>query len=187
MIGRMILALALLGGAAGAAFSQDLQAAAREAEAQAKAGKHLAAVETMRRAITAMTAKGPLLLRNVQFITDVPRGFGAYQPRPKAEFKPGEPLLIYAEPVGIGWRTEGGINRAEIAVDFEIRRDNKVLGGKKDFGRFDFASREQNQEINTHLTITVSGAPAGRYVVAATYRDQVGGKSATLELPFEIK
>ena len=44
-----------------------------------------------------------------------------------------------------------------------------------------------NQEIHTHLTITLTGAPRGKYVFAATYRDLIGGKSAKLELPFEIR
>jgi hypothetical protein len=39
----------------------------------------------------------------------------------------------------------------------------------------------------THLTLTLSGAPAGNYVVEATYRDQINNKSAKLELPFAIK
>lgn len=39
----------------------------------------------------------------------------------------------------------------------------------------------------THLTITLSGAPRGQYIVAATYRDLVSNKSASLELPFEIR
>lgn len=88
----------------------------------------------------------------------------------------------------MGWKTADGVNRAHIVTDFEIRTpDEKVLGGQKDFGRFEFASRDKNQEIMTHLTITLSGAPSGQYVFAATYRDQVSSKSATLELSFEIK
>jgi hypothetical protein len=103
-------------------------------------------------------------------------------------FRAGEPLIVYAEPVGMGWRTADGVNHAHVAADFEIRTtDGKILGGQKDFGKFEFASRDHNHEIMTHLTIRLSGAPAGRYVFAATYRDQVNGKSASMELPFEIR
>jgi hypothetical protein len=188
MIGRTIVALAVLAGALVSALAGEVEDLAREAEAEAKAGDTLAAVETLRRAIGAVMAQGPLTLRRVQFIAEPPKGFGIYKPRADNVFKPGEPLIIYAEPIGMGWKTENGVNRALVAADFEIRTpDGKILGGQKDFGRFEFMSQEQNQEIMTHLTIRVSGAPAGNYVFAATYRDQVNGKAANLTLPFEIK
>jgi hypothetical protein len=88
----------------------------------------------------------------------------------------------------MAWRRSDGINKSQIVTDFEIRTpEGKILGGQRDFGRFEFTSHDRNQEIMTHLTITMSGAPPGKYVFAATYRDQVSGKSANLELPFEIR
>jgi hypothetical protein len=188
MIRRCIIALALVGTALAPAIAGPVEDLAREAEAQAKAGRHVEAVETMRRALQVLADNGPLVLRRVQFIVEPPKGFGIYQPRPNNVFRQGEPLIIYVEPVGIGWKTDGDTNRAHIATDFEIRtRDGKVLGVRKDFGRFEFASHDRNHEIMTHLTITLTGAPRGSYVFAATYRDQINGKSAMLELPFEIK
>ena len=188
MIRRMIVVLAAMAGALGPSLAGEIADLGREAEAKANAGQHIEAVETLRRAIAVLTAKGPLALRRVQFITEPPKGFGIFQRRASNVFKPGEPLIVYAEPVGMGWTSEGGLNNARIATDFEIRSpDGKILGGQRDFGRFDFASHDQNQEIMTHLTIRLTGAPPGRYVFAATYRDQISGKSTTLELPFEIK
>jgi hypothetical protein len=188
MIKQTMIALAMLATSAGSAFAGEIEDLARDAEAKAKAGRHLDAVETLRRAIGSLTAKGPLTLRRVQFIAEPPKGFGIYQPRANNVFRAGEPLIVYAEPIGMGWKAADGINHAHVATDFEIRTtDGKILGGQKDFGKFEFASRDQNQEIMTHLTIRLSGAPAGRYVFAATYRDQVNGKSAGLELPFEIR
>lgn len=188
MLRPMIIAFACLAASAGASFPGEIEDLARDAEAKAKAGQQIEAVETLRRAINSLMANGPLALRRVQFISEPPKGFGIYQPRANNVFRTGEPLIVYAEPVGMGWRVADGVNRAHVATDFEIRTtDGKILGGQKDFGRFEFASHDQNQEIMTHLTIRLSGAPAGRYVFAATYRDQVNGKSATLELPFEIR
>jgi len=183
-----MVALALLAGALVPAVAGEVEDLAREAEAKAKAGDTVAAVETLRRAIAVLAAQGPLTLRKVQFIAEPPKGFGIYKTRADNVFKPGEPLIIYAEPIGMGWKTEGRVNRALVAADFEIRTpDGKILGGQKNFGRFEFNSNEQNQEIMTHLTIRLSGAPPGGYVFAATYRDQVSGKTANLTLPFEIK
>jgi hypothetical protein len=188
MVRRTIIVLAALAGAVGTSLAGEIEDLAREAEAKANAGRHVEAVETLRRAIGILAAKGPLALRRVQFISEPPKGFGIFKPRAGNVFRQGEPLIVYAEPVGMGWRAADGLNRAHIATDFEIRSpDGKILGGQRDFGRFEFASHDQNQEIMTHLTIRLSGAPAGRYLFAATYRDQMTGKSATLELPFEIK
>lgn len=188
MVRRTIIAVMLLAVSGGATLAGEIEDLAREAEAKANAGQYLDAVETLRRAINALTAKGPLALRRVQFIAEPPKGFGIYQPRPNNVFRPGEPLIVYAEPVGMGWRAAGDVHRADVVTDFEIRTsDGKILGGQKEFGRFEFTSHDRNQEIMTHLTIRLSGAQRGSYVFAATYRDQVNSKSATLELPFEIR
>jgi hypothetical protein len=188
MIKHTIVAVTFLAGFVSSTLAGEIADLGRDAEAKANAGQHIEAVETLRRAINLLMAKGPLAVRRVQFISEPPKGFGIYQPRPNSVFRPGEPLIIYAEPVGMGWVTEGGVNRAHVVTDFEIRTsDGKVLGGQKDFGRFEFISREQNQEIMTHLTIRLSGAPAGSYVFVGTYRDQVNRKSVSLELPFEIR
>jgi hypothetical protein len=188
MIRQTIVAAIFLAGLVGSALAGEIADLGREAEAKAAAGQHLEAVETLRRAIGVLSAQGPLAVRRVQFIVDLPKGFGLYQPRPDNVFRPGEPLIVYAEPVGMGWVKDGETNRALVLTDFEIRApDGKVLGGQKEFGRFEFISREQNQEIMSHLTIRLTGAPPGRYVLVATYRDQVNGKSVNFELPFEIK
>ncbi len=188
MIGRKALAVALFAAFAGPTFAGEIEDLARDAETKLRAGQHLAAVEALRRAIGIVNAKSPLALRKVQFIAEPPKGFGIYKQRANSVFRPGEPLIVYAEPVGMGWRLEDGLNNALLATDFEIRTpDGQVLGGQKEFGRFSFASHEQNQEIMTHLTIRLSGIPAGAYVFGATYRDEVGRKSASLELPFQIK
>ena len=188
MIRWTIIVLALLASAPGTSHAGEVEDLARQAEAKANAGQHGEAVDLLRRAIATLTAKAPLTLRRVQFIAEPPKGFGIYKPRANNVFRQGEPLIIYAQPVGVGWKEADGVNQALIVTDFEIRSpDGKILGGQKEFGRFEFASREQNHEIMTHLTITLSGAPAGSYVFAATYRDQVSGKSASLELPFEIR
>jgi hypothetical protein len=185
---RTITALALLAGFTIPLHAGEIEDLGRQAEKQANAGQHLEAVQTLRRAINVLTAKGPLVLRHVQFIREPPRGFGIYQPRASNVFRPGEPLIVYAEPVGLAWKTEGAINRAQVATDFEIRTpDGKILGGQKEFGKFEFNSRERSQDIMTHLTITLNGAPSASYVLTVTYRDLINSKSATLELPFEIR
>ena len=93
MIRRTIVALAFLASASGAAPAGEIADLARDAEAKANVGQHIEAVETLRRAINSLMAKGPLTLRRVQFIAEPPKGFGIYQPRANNVFRPGEPLI----------------------------------------------------------------------------------------------
>src|SRR5688500_9358893 len=121
MFRRMTLATALTIAVVGQAFAGEIEDLAREAETKLKAGQHLAAVDALRRAIDVVNAKSPLSLRKVQFSAERPKGFGIYKKRADSVFRRGEPLIVYAEPVGMGWRMEDGLNNALLATDFEIR------------------------------------------------------------------
>jgi hypothetical protein len=73
-------------------------------------------------------------------------------------------------------------------VDFEIRSPaGDILTGKRDFGRFEFKSREQNTEVMTHVTLNLTGARPGKYIFGIIYHDKTTGKSASVDLPFEIR
>lgn len=188
MVTRGIVAIGFLAALLAPCGAGEITDLARQAETQASAGRHVEAIETLRRAIDVLSAQAPLSLRHAQYVAQPPKGFGVYQPRATAVFKPGEPLIVYAEPIGMGWKPVDGVNRAQIVTDFEIRTpDGRILGGQRDFGRFDFVSHDRNNEVMTHLTITLSGAPPGKYVFAATFHDKITGKSADMELPFEIR
>jgi hypothetical protein len=188
MVYVRLLALLIVLGFATTSRAGEIEALAREAEAKAAAGQHVEAANALRQALATLAANAPLSLRNVQFVAGAPKGFGIYQPRGGNSFPPGEPLVVYAEPFGVAWQPEGEQFNALLTVDFEIRTPaGEILTGKKDFGRFAFTSRERNLEIMTHLTLNLSGAPAGDYVFGATYHDKMSGKSASLDLPFQIK
>ena len=49
----------------------------------------------------------PLTQKTVVFVTRKPSAYGAYEVRPNNVFKPNEPVLTYAEPVGYLWKTVG--------------------------------------------------------------------------------
>jgi hypothetical protein len=76
MVMLAVLAVSLVPALAG-----EVENLARDAEAKAKAGDTVAAVETLRRAIGVVMTQGPLTLRKVQFIAEPPKGFGIYKTR----------------------------------------------------------------------------------------------------------
>ena len=48
-------------------------------------------------------------------------------------------------------------------------------------------SRDRNHEVMTTLTLNLSGAKPGDYVLGVTYHDKTTGKSASFDLPFKVK
>ena len=185
-----VFALALLAGAsfAVAASAEELTDLAKQAESEVKDGKNLDAYETTRKATLKVWNSGPLLFRKALFVSGRPGGFGVYDPRPDNVFKPGEKLVIYVEPVGFTWQPKDGLNHAQLVVDLALKDgEGNVVAQQQGFGNFSFDSREQNMETMTAVTIDFGDAPAGKYTAELTFHDTVGDKSASFELPFEIK
>lgn len=148
----------------------------------------IAAINSAREATAAALKGAPLGFRRILFVTEAPGGFAVYDPRPDNVFKAGEPLIVYTEPVGIAWQQSGDQFSSKLVVDFELRSpDGKVLGGQKGFGEFAFTAREPPIDYMAHVTINLTGAPAGAYILNLTFRDTNSGKTASADLPFEIK
>jgi hypothetical protein len=148
----------------------------------------LKAIETARAAVSEALSKAPLGFRRILFVSAVPEGFAAYKPREDASFKSGEPLIIYAEPIGVAWKQDGDEFASKLTVDFEIKTpEGKVLAGQKGFGEFALEAREPPIDYMSHIKLDVSGAPTGSYVLGLTIHDANSGKSSSKDLPFEIK
>jgi|HubBroStandDraft_6_1064221.scaffolds.fasta_scaffold325576_2 hypothetical protein len=132
--------------------------------------------------------KTPLTVRRALFVSDHPHGFGLYQERASNVFKPGEALVTYAEPVGYGAKDAGnGLLEFGFAVDFLIKSpDGQILTGQQDFARLAQQSHVRNLEFMLLLTLNVTGAPSGDYVVEYKLRDISGDKTTSFELPFKI-
>ncbi len=172
----------------GPSYAGEAADLAKQAESDATDGKHAEAYEAMRSATLQVWNQGPLLFRKALFTAESPKAFGIYKPRADNLFKTGEKLIIYAEPVGFKWQAKDGLNHSLLVADLILRTDDgKIVAGQKNFGSFSFDSLEQNMEIMVVLTIDFTGAPLGKYVVECAFTDKMSGKTANLELPFELK
>jgi hypothetical protein len=148
----------------------------------------IAAIDNARAATIAALKAAPLGFRRVLFVADAPGGFAIYDPRSNNVFKPGEPLIVYTEPVGITWQQNGDKVSSKLVVDFEVRSpDGQVLGGQKSFGEFALTAREPPIDYMAHVTINLTGASAGAYILGLTMHDTNSGKTTSADLPFEIK
>ena len=162
---------------------------AAKAEQLLQQGKALAAYEALDAAMDRLWQRLPLTVRKATFVVGKPGGFGVYNPRENAVFRPGEPVIVYLELAGFGHRPLSGAFEISITGDAAIAdaSGRKILASMKDFLKSRVVSRRKNREFFAHLTLELSGAPAGRYQLLLTLKDKVSGKSAKVNLPFEIR
>ncbi|NML73878.1 hypothetical protein HHL25_07040 [Rhizobium sp. S-51] len=163
--------------------------AARQAEDKAAAGDVTGAYDTIRDAFGSFAMDLPFTVGKAVFVTEKPKAYGAYAAKADNSFEPGEPLITYVELIGLKWKPVGkGLQQSNFTVDFEISEPGgKVLANQKNFGEFTFTGFVRNQEIFTHLTLDVTGADPGDYVIKYTVNDNVGKHFAAFEQPFTIK
>jgi hypothetical protein len=164
----VLLALAILSPAA--AMSADL-------------GKLNAAEAAFEEAWTAL----PISFRKVVLVSAA-RGFGVYDERKDNVFKPDEPIFAYAEPVGYGWKDNGdGTFTFGFDVDLLLKTpDGKIVAGQENFQRMELKSRARNKEFLLTMTLTLTGAPPGDYIVEYTTRDITSDKSGKFSFPVKI-
>lgn len=165
-----------------------LQEAAAKAESQAAAGGSVAAYETMREAFADFASALPFSIGKALFVAEKPAAFGAYAPRATSVFRSGEPLITYVELVGLTWKpVDGGKLQSTFTVDLELK-DSKgaTLAAQRGFGSFTFTGYVRNQEIYTHLTLDVTGADPGSYLLYYTVNDVYGSHSAIIEQKFTV-
>jgi hypothetical protein len=133
--------------------------------------------------------KTPLTVRRAIFVTEPPKSFGIYKPRSSSQFKSGESIIVYAEPVGFGWKTveddqfEFGFN-----VDLTVKTaDGKLVGEQDNFAKLAMKSRYRNREFMLQLTLDLNNALPGDYLLDYKLHDLGTEKTTTVELPFTIE
>ncbi|NRP18969.1 hypothetical protein LPJGGPFB_02220 [Ensifer adhaerens] len=171
------------------AMAGPLVEAATKAEQLATSGDPAKARELLRQAVGDFSQTLPFSIGKAVFISKEPAGYAMYEPKDGTVFKTGEAIVSYVEPVGLTWKQAAVTDKLEtrFTVDFDILNPaGKVLAGQKAFGDFTFTGYLKNQEIYSTLTIDVSGAPAGDYVLRFHFNDINSGKTATIDQPFKI-
>jgi hypothetical protein len=133
--------------------------------------------------------KAPLTVRNAVFVTEEPKAFGIYDPRPSARFQSGEKLILYLEPVGYGWKDVGnGQFEFGFRVDLLLKTAaGETVGSQDNFGTFALKSRHRNREFMAHLTLTLTDAPPGDYILSYKLHDLETDKTATVDEPFTLE
>lgn len=170
------------------ALAGDLVPLAEKAEAELAAGRATAAVDALEAALDAVWKATPLTFRKAVFVAEPPSGFGAYVARKDAVFAPGEPILVYAEPIGFAWKADGSGYACDLVIDVTLRdKDGTVLWEKREIGRMALKSHARNHEFMMKLDLNIRGLPAGDYRLDAAVRDEVSQKWGSFALPFAVE
>lgn len=165
-----------------------LLSAALLAIGQAAHAQTIKDIEGEETKLEALWQSMPLTLHRSLFITGDPAAYGMYTERATRTFKPGEPLLIYVEPVGYRWKDEGnGLFSFGISADALILdKSRKVIGGKEEIAHKLYRSHVRNKELMLTLRLNLTGAVAGDYIAEYRLHDLISGQTTTAELPFTI-
>ena len=178
---------AVLGAFGSGALAGELADAGAQADAQVERGQYLDALATLSAAQDKIWNKSQLLFRKTIFVASDPQGFGIYDLHEGDRFKRSESIILYAEPIGYGFRKDGELNVIDLSLDFEVRaKDGRLIGGQKAFATPQLRSRVQNHEFFVKVVYDFSAVPAGDYEVKTTVNDRTSGKSGSFTLPFTL-
>ena len=162
---------------------------AAEVEGFLSAGDDVAAIAAARDLFaSAWDATTGLSIGETVLLAEPASGYGIYNPRPSDTFKLGEPVLIYAEPMGFGYGTPGeGLHSIGFFVDLKVMTEaGEVLGDLQNLTELDLTSRYKNREFQANLTYNLEGIPPGRYVLQTTLRDKNSAKIGSFENTVEF-
>lgn len=186
---RTLLAIALLCGLAAPVAAGPIADKAAEVEGLLGAGDDAGALAAARDLFgAAWQATAGLAIGETALIVEPASGYGIYNPRPDDRFKLGEPVLIYAEPMGFGYGSPGeGLYSIGFFVDLKVMTEaGEVLGDLQNLTELDLTSRYANREFQANLTYNLEGIPPGRYVLQTTLRDKNSAKIGSFENSVEF-
>ncbi len=162
---------------------------AAEAEKLAKSGAPEEALAKFHAAEDAFWQAIPLTVVNLKHVRSA-GGFGIYAERPDHVYKPDEKIMLYMEPVGFSYGSDGlGNNTIALSVDSALYSSSgKKIGSSKTISQVNAATRAKNREIFLNLGISPNEEklPAGRYRVELILTDNNSSKSVTFSTDFEI-
>lgn len=129
----------------------------------------------------------PLSFRKVVLV-DKASGFGIYEKHETSTYKLSEPVVVYAEPVGYGWKDNGdGTFSFGFDIDLLLKTpDGQIVAGQENFQNLRMTSNARNKEFMLTITLTLTGAPPGKYVIDYTTRDIASSKSGKISVPIEL-
>ncbi len=136
----------------------------------------------------------PLHIRRACFCHRI-NNFGNYETFPRDEFRPGQPVLVYAEIQNFRSELAGPLGyRTRLRTALEILPGTEMGNAagvipieRRDFpATEDLCRSERTDYFHSYRLDLPSQLSPGRYVLRLTITDELSGQSAAAELPFRI-
>jgi hypothetical protein len=180
-LGLILLALAAPATAADLSQRRDAAAAPQTSDDVAEA------LTTAREAMHAAWLRTPLRVAKAVLVEKGDTGYGIYEPRDSNRYAPGEPIMLYVEPIGYGYGREGEFWRFGLVADLLILdKAGNVLAGKDSALGANFASRNPAKELVFDIIYNLNNAPPGVYVLRTTLRDLYSDEQVRFDIEVEI-
>jgi hypothetical protein len=154
----------------------------------ARAETSLTAYDAARQALLAIWTELPLTARNVTLIDGTPEGYGNYRPHQGNAYRPGEPIHIYVELLGYGFKDNGdGTFSKQIDADLSLLDANgTTVAAQEKFFSSDVKSREKLLETYFTFDATLTSFAAGAYKLHYALHDRASGKDTSFEVPITL-
>lgn len=148
----------------------------------------LEAIDKAEEAVMQAWNATPLTFRHMVFVGEAPQGFGVYKERANSTFNAGQQLVVYAEPVGYTHKDNGdGTYSFGFNVDLIVKSPSgEIVGGQESFQKLLLTSRAKNREFMLTLTLDLSDAPTGDYILEYKIHDLNSDKVGIISLPFTL-
>jgi hypothetical protein len=126
-------------------------------------------------------------LRNFEMVAERPTEYRKFRPISLAQVEPGQPVLIYAEPVNFGWSRNGSKYKFHTLVDLELT-DTAGRQVASAPGAITLLRETDQMLTDTFVTLSVpvTAAP-GRYTLSVRFRDVNNeNRSVTKNFPIQM-
>ena len=169
------------------AYAGELTESAKKMEDLLAASQPVAAYDVLLEMSDMVWAKLPLKVRNAQYVQEI-YSFRRFKPKEAPIFKPNEPHIIYAEPIGFTYgKSANGERDAGFLIDFALSNaSGKVILQRSDFLKVDLPLGANNKEVHLNLTVDLTGLPEGKYESHYVIKDKYSEKQDKIALPFSI-
>ena len=159
-----------------------------EVQAKADGGELLEALEMLGAAEFALWKSMPsMALRRAVLVTGEPAFFGSYESRGDNRYRPDEPVLLYVEPAGYSILEDKGNYRFALTADFTlVDGGGQILGGQREFGRWEMSARRPVTDFMMYFTFDFTGLKAGSYNIETTVRDLNSDRVLEFVTPFVV-
>lgn len=166
----------------------ELDASLAAVGAKAAGGRAFEAFEEIKRAELELWRTMPgMAARRAVLVEEEPAFFGSYTPKAGGAYRPGEPVYLYIEPVGYTIRESGEEYSFSLKADFTlVDGDGQILGGQRDFGRWEMSGRRPVTEFMMFFTFDFEGLPAGNYTIETLIMDTLSNRTLEVDLPITI-